>query len=389
MVLSFIDMDPKLTTVVFGLIFCCLNGQEMNDYQNLYTDLFTNYNAELKPVSNQSADLAVYFSFVLMGINSFNEVDGIFSVVAILNFTWKDSSLTWQPSKYNGINTVSVSMETVWKPTVVLVNDAYSLDTVGSDKSFGVTIRHDGYVMWVPGGVLNAKCYANIWKFPFDIHACSLLFVTWDDTWSTFLEKAINPYDVNTFFVPNTDWNLETIKVEKSIQVPNISMEVGFQIKREPLYYNVLIFSPVAILSLLNPLVFILPNECGERLSFGMTILLSFVVFLTLASDAIPATSNPISFLIVFIILVIVASAIITVFNIVIIRLFNGNDAEINGCFKHVFVFFLRKKNKIMPLEEKMVKQKEVALALDKFCLIVSYMSIFILIFVYFLVLQC
>jgi hypothetical protein len=91
----------------------------------------------------------------------------------------------------------------------------------------------------------------------------------------------------------------------------------------------------------------------------------------------------------VFIILVIVASAIITVFNIVIIRLFNGNDAEINGCFKHVFVFFLRKKNKIMPLEEKMVKQKEVALALDKFCLIVSYMSIFILIFVYFLVLQC
>ena len=388
MVLSFIDMDPKLTTVVFGLIFCCLNGQEMNDYQNLYTDLFTNYNAELKPVSNQSAGLAVYFSFVLMGINSFNEVDGIFSVVASLNFTWKDSSLTWQPSKHNGINTVSVSMETVWKPTVVLVNDAYSLATVGSDKSFGVTIRHDGYVKWIPGGVLNAKCYANIRKFPFDTHACSLLFVTWDDTWSTFLEKAINPYDV-TFFVPNTDWNLETIKVEKSIQVPNISMEVGFQIKREPLYYNVLVFSPVAILSLLNPLVFILPNECGERLSFGMTILLSFVVFLTLVSDAIPATSNPISFLIVFIILVIVASAIITVFNIVIIRLFNGNDAEINGCFKHVFVFFLRKKNKIMPLEEKMVKQKEVALALDKFCLIVSYMSIFILILVYFLVLRC
>lgn len=388
MVLSFIDMDPKLTTAVFGLIFCCLNGQEMNDYQNLYTDIFTNYNAELKPVSNQSAGLAVYFSFVLMGINSFNEVDGIFSVVAILNFTWKDSSLTWQPSKYNGINSVSVSKETVWKPTVVLVNDAYSLATVGSDKSFGVTIRHDGYVKWVPGGVLNAKCYANIRKFPFDNHACSLSFVTWDDTWSTFLEKSINPYDVNTFFVPNTDWNLETIKVEKSIQVPNM-MEVRFQIKREPLYYNVLVFSPVAILSLLNPLVFILPNECGERLSFGMTILLSFVVFLTLASDAIPATSNPISFLIVFIILVIVASAIITVFNIVIIRLFNGNDAEINGCFKHVFVFFLRKKNKIIPLEEKMVKQKEVALALDKFCLIVSYMSIFILIFVYFLVLQC
>lgn len=377
-----------MTTVVLVVIFCCLNGQEMNDYQNLYTDLFTNYNAELKPVSNQSAGLAVYFAFVLLGINSFNEVDGIFSVVATLNFTWKDSSLTWQPSKYNGINIVSVSMKTVWKPTVVLVNDAYSLATVGSDKSFGVTIRHDGYVTWAPGGVLNAKCYANIRKFPFDSHTCTLLFVTWDSTWSTFLEKAINPYDV-TFFVPNTDWNLQTIKVEKSIRVPNISMEVIFQIKREPLYYNVLVFSPVAILSLLNPLVFVLPNGCGERLSFGMTILLSFVVFLTLASDAIPATSNPISFLIVYIILVIVASAIITVLNIVIIRLFNWNDAEFNGCFKHIFVFFLRKKNRIIPFAEKPLTQKEVALALDKFCLIVSYISIFILIFVYFLVLQC
>jgi hypothetical protein len=51
----------------------------------------------------------------------------------------------------------------------------------------------------------------------------------------------------------------------------------------------------VTLFVALNPLVFLLPVESGERIGLSMTILLSYTIFLTLISDAIPASSNPMS----------------------------------------------------------------------------------------------
>jgi hypothetical protein len=63
--------------------------------------------------------------------------------------------------------------------------------------------------------------------------------------------------------------------------------------KNTSLYYGVMIIAPTVLFALMNPLVFLLPVESGERVGLAMTILLSYAIFLTLVSSSIPASSNP------------------------------------------------------------------------------------------------
>jgi hypothetical protein len=52
--------------------------------------------------------------------------------------------------------------------------------------------------------------------------------------------------------------------------------EITFTIKRHPLYYSIIVICPTTLFVALNPLVFLLPVESGERIGLSMTILLSY-----------------------------------------------------------------------------------------------------------------
>ena len=62
--------------------------------------------------------------------------------------------------------------------------------------------------------------------------------------------------------------------------------------RRKPLYYVMNIMLPCLMLSLLDLLVFCLPPESGEKVSLGITVLLSFSVFLLVIADNVPQTSE-------------------------------------------------------------------------------------------------
>jgi hypothetical protein len=49
--------------------------------------------------------------------------------------------------------------------------------------------------------------------------------------------------------------------------------KVTLQVKRQPLYYTVMVVIPTLLFAVLNPLVFLLPVESGERVGFSVTIL--------------------------------------------------------------------------------------------------------------------
>ena len=63
-------------------------------------------------------------------------------------------------------------------------------------------------------------------------------------------------------------------------------------------------------LAFLNTLVFMLPCESGERMSYAITVLLSFAVFLTLVSEHLPKTSEPMSVLSYYMMLILVLSTL-------------------------------------------------------------------------------
>ena len=70
-------------------------------------------------------------------------------------------------------------------------------------------------------------------------------------------------------------------------------MDITFSItiRRKTLFYTVNLILPTVLISFLCVLVFYLPAEAGEKVTLGISILLSLVVFLLLVSKILPPTS--------------------------------------------------------------------------------------------------
>ena len=63
-------------------------------------------------------------------------------------------------------------------------------------------------------------------------------------------------------------------------------------LKRKAQYTIINVVIPIILLSVMALLVFLLPPESGEKVSLGITVLLSFSVFLLVVDGRIPRTSD-------------------------------------------------------------------------------------------------
>jgi len=57
-------------------------------------------------------------------------------------------------------------------------------------------------------------------------------------------------------------------------------------------FYVINIVLPILLMSFLNVMVFYLPADAGEKMSYSLTVLLALAVFLTLIADSMPNTST-------------------------------------------------------------------------------------------------
>ena len=91
---------------------------------------------------------------------------------------------------------------------------------------------------------------------------------------------------------------IETAVVRRTLEsslaaatVPYI--EVKLTLRRLPEYYVLNIIVPTTVMTILSSCMFFVPAASGEKLSLGITLLLSFSVFLLILSDNTPQTSGP------------------------------------------------------------------------------------------------
>ena len=67
--------------------------------------------------------------------------------------------------------------------------------------------------------------------------------------------------------------------------------------ERKSRYSVINVLVPIVLLSLMDLLVFRLPPESGEKVSLGITVLLSFSVFLLVVDERMPRTSDTVPIL--------------------------------------------------------------------------------------------
>lgn len=362
--------------------FICVNGQLLEEAKKLHSDLMNGYIKHVFPTNNQSEPINVELVFFLMSINSFREVDETISVTAGISMTWPDVSLTWDPTSYGGMKTIYFPPSLIWTPQLYLLNTPDEIKRFGEDTDYLVTVTQDGFVTFTPGGVMEATCPTDVSKFPYDIQSCTIEFLAWSTRASVV--QLLAKYDRIFFgyFTANSDW----VVIENSASVEVIrnsvySYKVNISLKREPTYYAVVILIPTMVFCLLNPMVFLLPVESGERVSLAMTMLLSYAIFLTLVTNSIPATSNPMCFLLIMLIVIIVISGLILLFVIITLKCYYGETTKGKICCPRLV--FLTKRIKMEHSENIDHPGKEIVRTLDKIFLVLSYIFIFVAIMSY------
>lgn len=77
-------------------------------------------------------------------------------------------------------------------------------------------------------------------------------------------------------------------------------MTYNLELRRRTLFYMMNFILPCVLIAVLTLLVFLLPPESGERMSFGVTVLLSFTILLLMLMDKLPATSKVIPLIAVY-----------------------------------------------------------------------------------------
>lgn len=163
-----------------------------------------------------------------------------------------------------------------------------------------VRIGYRGDTMWNAPFIFKTLCKINVQNFPFDQQKCKLKFGSWQ--YSTkeldlLLPENGGHLDLNR--IKNGEWDVLKVAVERNeIQYPCcqgvIYPDITFilQLKRRSLFYMFNLIIPNFLIALLAFFSFYIPVECGERISFVMTVLLSMFVFLLLVAESIPPTSD-------------------------------------------------------------------------------------------------
>jgi len=389
--------------LVLGLILSVYLtwGKTLTDTKQLYTDVFANLQKNVIPALDQSKPLDISLKFYLVTISRFVEAEETIVVVGAVEMIWTDGGISWNPASYGNKQSIPLSNNNIWTPSLTLVNSVNTLAPIDGDTKFNVNIMSNGTISSIVGGVLSVKCTNDISKFPFDSQTCILDFTTWNVFSSDITLSLVpdSPVDLS-FYGRNPDWILQSCSARTSTLGSYPKYKITLTIKREPLYYSMMVVCPTLLFGLLNPLVFLLPVESGERIGLSMTILLSYAVFLTLVSDAIPATSNPMCMMVILMIATIIVSGIIVFLAIENSALYHRDESrKKNVLWKFIGARLPWSKHRdtIKPFlkdqsavscsswRELDISWKDVAYGLDILCLIVSYGSIIIINAVYFI----
>ena len=313
-----------LTLIVTGAIGGGTSGT-LKDAKQLQSDMLVNYSKYARPVTNQEDPVYVFVSLAAIAIQEFDEVLERFSVAGAIFINWFDQNIFWDEDDYGGIDSLFMGYKQVWVPEIILTNPSEKLDSFGKEWQL-IRYSPNGWASWTPGDLIKATCSIDVRYFPFDIQECDMEMYVWG--YLTHEVKLIASSDTieTGLLAEHGSWTVvnTSVKVEYVSLVSKVTFT--FRLKRKPQYVIVNVVLPILFLCLLNVLVFILPAESGERVSYAITVLLSIAVFMTIVSNTLPKTSEPLPIIGYFLMIDLIISALISLCTILNLRTYHKKD---------------------------------------------------------------
>ena len=330
------NMLKCMYQLITMILFSQCNGNAVI-IKELEKELLSNYSTNVVPKSTQSERIIINAAFHLLYIVDFNEREETLTSSTWLTLKWKDPFLSWEgQARYENVSAVYLQQNQVWKPDYVLLNSAENIKLLGK-SDLGVIVERDGTVLWEPGQTFRSICEVNINLYPFDSQLCKFWFGSWTyyneiDGNVTLPEIGLNAYQENgKWEVLGSNGSSGLIAYDYFSQ-PTLLFKL--YLRRRRTYYLLTICIPIMILSIINCLVHVLPADSGEKMSFCMTVLLSYLVFVSFLNDSLPSTSKTVSLLVMYLVLAITLSFLSVLNSVVVLYLWHkseNGDSKIFG----------------------------------------------------------
>uniref|UniRef100_A0A8C3YQM5 5-hydroxytryptamine receptor 3A n=1 Tax=Catagonus wagneri TaxID=51154 RepID=A0A8C3YQM5_9CETA len=263
----------------------------------LSDNLLANYKKGVRPVRDWRTPTTVSIDVMVYAILSVDEKNQVLTTYIWYRQYWTDEFLQWNPEDFDNISRLSLPADSIWVPDI-LINEF--VDVGKSPNIPYVYVRHHGEVQnYRPLQVVTA-CSLGIYSFPFDVQNCSLTFTSWlhtiQDINISLLRLPENVKLDRSVFMNQGEWELLEVLTqfqEFSVESSSSYAEMKFYvvIRRRPLFYVVSLLLPSIFLMVMDVAGFYLPPDSGERVSFKITLLLGYSVFLIIVSDTLPATA--------------------------------------------------------------------------------------------------
>lgn len=309
------------------LYFVHTEAAEYTLTHTLVKGLLKNYMTSMIPLENDNHTMEVGVTFSLISFNSYNEVSGTLSLTGKFELKWKDEFIVWKPSNLEGKTELDLSYDLVWLPNLHLANAADEKTVIQDEYSF-VTYSYTGDASWKPVVIVKSICTPDMTLYPKDRHVCVLSFTPWGYTSEKMMVRPLIKKIDTSFLEPSAQWVLQNSTTAAVINQNYSMVYFTLVFERVPKFLFVNIFIPIFGLGFVNLMAFLLPVASGERVSFCLTVLLAFTVYMTIVGDHLPQVSSPIPYTCYTLLAMFFNSALIALANIVSIYFYYKEENE-------------------------------------------------------------
>ncbi|CAF0787162.1 unnamed protein product [Didymodactylos carnosus] len=285
--------------------------------QELLRDLLHNYEPAVRPVYNAQSVVTIDFRMDITQLFELEEKTQILTTNVRIEQKWRDEALGWNQTEYQGVRGIRLPSHRIWLPdsnhSIVLFISAFDLSSDSPGAYQGVVsgpyvmVYSNGDVMYPVLMKLRTSCKFASWIY---------------DVSSIHYELLATNKNDQTESIRNSGWQIMNVEQGRVWRSKNNKtygeLVYGVHIKRRPLYYVFNVIIPCAMLSALTCMSFWLPTSSGEKVTLGLTCFVAFSVFMLMVAEKVPATSDTIPIIGIYLTIVMSLTSISVIMAVVV-----------------------------------------------------------------------
>ena len=224
----------------------------------------------------------VHLQLILASVLSLDDVLQIMTCFFTIKVSWQDSALMWNASDFHDVHAVEVPVSEVWIP------DIFFVDFINTGSillnAVHLTISNNGTVSTTFTMTTETPCNMDHGKFPFDTQHCSVIAYSLSQFFHLDLTVQVENQSFSEIFVRKSEWEMINHSLEYVDGMPFLRVKL----RRKDTFYTVCLVVPMVLTSYMNTLVFLVPLEAGEKVSFLVSIFISTSVFTSFFTSVMP-----------------------------------------------------------------------------------------------------